>query len=292
MNAAEAAEALMPALASQLVEASQCPAGSSLPLGTDAAALQVGDIVLAATTIPDVKARCEHLVKLLGFLEPFIEAEATARAANNDAATLGESMALACLPCLMIAAMDLTPGTASRRSEDLIMKWWFGTHSATYSAACVQQLLSSGRLQQLVLQLEDPGAAPRNRTGACEHIMAMTFSFFSSGGQNDGIAPRADLLQQVLEESGLVRAFGAVMLAAVPPSCAAADDLGLQFNGFVNNLHGKRVLSRCFLDFVSCLPLSVGDALLTATVFSSPTPVRLAFKRGANQQGRRHARTA
>eukprot|EP01049_Picozoa_sp_SAG25_P002720 SAG25_NODE_147_length_13803_cov_29.064361_20_plen_288_part_00 len=286
MDGTDAAEALMPALVGKLVGASQCRTSSSLPPGTEAAALQVGEIVLAATKIPDVEARCEHLAKVLGFLQPFIEADVTTRTANSDAATLGEAMALACLPCLAIAAIDMTPGTGV--STNTFVQWWFGAHSAAYSAACVQQLLSSGRLQQLVKLLEDPSTEPRDRTGACEYIAAMTFSFFSSGGKSDGIASRADLLQQVLEGSGLVRAFGAVMLAVVPPSCAAADDPRLQFNGFVNNLHGETSLVPMFSGFVSCLPMSAGGTLLTRKVL---IPFRLAFKCAANQQGRRQART-
>lgn len=204
-------------LIARLVQAAERPAGAELPPRTAEAAWQLYELVIAGHSLADSRARRDHAMQVVGWVESL----GSATLHQHDL-TLppDDAMALAILPPVALLTID----ACGAGDDPLPWQWMLGPIAPL---DFVRGLPSSAWLSHCVQLLKDPTTSHRYRVAAAV-IPTLAYSYFAtSKEQHDqqGLPKRSQLATQILVDSGLLRAFGITLLAALPKSsCSAAAD--------------------------------------------------------------------
>eukprot|EP01052_Picozoa_sp_SAG31_P041237 SAG31_NODE_6198_length_2127_cov_2.927022_1_plen_638_part_10 len=218
-------------LIARLVQAAERPAGAELPPRTAEAAWQLYELIIAGHSLADARARRDHAMQVVSWVESL----GGATLQQHDL-TLppDDAMALAILPPVAFLTIDVCGGA----DDPLPWEWMLGPIAPL---DFVRGLPSSAWLSHCVQLLKDPTTSPRDRVAA-SIIPTTTYSYFAtSKEQHDqqGLPKRSQLATQLWVDSGLLRAFGITLLAALPKSSctAAADHPWPHCCLLANNLH-------------------------------------------------------
>lgn len=222
----------------QLLEATACSPGSPLPPGTADAARQLNGRVVEALAIPDADKRLAYFQQLMSWLETLIEADKASNYRSGDAITVDEAMALSALTHLILLSID-TVGLATTSTDFpwswIHPQWAFGNDSASFDV--VRRFVKSARLKRAVQLLEDPMTSPMDRAAAGDMVCFITFQLFANTDVDEATgSAKPELVEQMLVESGLIRAFGPAFKISLPTSCSADGDPCYLFTRFLDHL--------------------------------------------------------
>lgn len=212
------------ALVTRLLDAAKCPAGAA------EAALQLCELMISGIALSEPQARRAHVQQLIGWTGPLIEAWGEWSPCFDPAVDLDDAMAIRLVPTVAVMVMDV----CGEADEQFPWQWYTGPLAP---AERVREYGCSPQLRRVVQLLEDPATGARDRVAAVNLPTHAVYNYFAANAEHVPALPKSEQAMQILVESGLVRAFGAALLAAVPKTCLADDDPWQQFSFLANCLH-------------------------------------------------------